>query len=91
MSKHLEELSKNLAGGMSRRRAMWIFLATVGGSLVGNRSAMAKAGNKICVDVCRTQGLSGRDFGRCVSESLRCPKGSCALIVNDGVAICVPF
>ena len=92
MSRHIEELSKNLAGGMSRRRALRLFLMGVGATLIGGRTAAARRGrgNSICVQFCRhTQSLSGRDFGKCVSASAHCPPGQCAFAINGGQFICV--
>jgi len=98
MSKQIEELSRNLAGGMSRRRAFWRFFAGVGGALLGGKAATARnEGNSICVDFCRNyalngkEGLSGEEFGRCVAASTRCPPGHCAVMINSGDYICVPL
>lgn len=76
MSKQFEELSKNLAGGMSRRKAFGRFFAGTGaaiGALVLRRPARAEyldAGvGEFCVQYCRDcLGLSGAAFGACVSE-----------------------
>jgi hypothetical protein len=88
MSKLIDGLSKDLAGGMSRRRAFGRFLAGIGGALfLGKR---ASAGNNVCVQFCQAQGLSGRDFGFCVAASAQCPEGECAVISNAGQHICVP-
>ena len=79
MSKNLEQLSRNLAGGMSRRGAFKTFAAGLGGvvlALVGGGRANAQ-GNSVCVERCRAR-YSGRDFGQCVSASAQCPPGMCA-------------
>ena len=89
MSKHIDELSKNLAGGMSRRRAFGRFAAAIGGAVFLGRNASA-GGNNICVQLCRSYGLTGRDFGKCVSASAHCPDGECAIVANTGQFICVP-
>jgi hypothetical protein len=88
MSKQINELSKNLAGGMSRRKAFGRFLAGIGGALLLGKKASAE-GNSICVQFCRYQGLSGREFGKCVSASAQCPEGHCAMVANSGQYICV--
>jgi hypothetical protein len=89
MSKQINELSKNLAGGMSRRKAFGRFLAGIGGAFLLGKTASAE-GNSICVQFCKYQGLSGREFGKCVSASAQCPQGHCATVANSGQYICVP-
>jgi len=91
MKEHLDKLSKDLASGMSRRHALRLFFVGLGAAVVGfsGRSASAD-GNKICVDLCRAQGLTGRDFGKCVSASAHCPPGECALCINGDDCVCVP-
>jgi hypothetical protein len=89
LSKQIDELSKNLAGGMSRRRAFGRFAAAIGGALFLGRKASA-GGNNVCVQFCRYQGLSGREFGKCVSASAHCPDGECAVVANSGQFICCP-
>ena len=92
MKEHLDKLSKDLASGMTRRHALRLFLMGLGAATVGvfaGRSVSAD-GNKICVDLCRAQGLTGRDFGTCVSASAHCPPGECALCINGDDCVCVP-
>ena len=91
MSKALEELSKDLARGISRRTAFKRFFATLGGlgaAMVTGRRAAAQ-GNSVCVRLCREQGLKGRELGACVSASAHCPPGECALVTNGGDSICI--
>ena len=91
MSKRIDELSKDLASGMSRRKALWRFLAGTGAAVVAGRLAKADNGNNVCVAFCRAQGFEGSDFGHCVSASAHCPPGSCARFdVNGGAFVCVP-
>ena len=54
MSKKIEELSKNLAGGMSRRRALWRFVTGVGavGGVGLLASKKAKAGTAVVETNC---------------------------------------
>jgi hypothetical protein len=89
VSKHIDEFAKDLAGGMSRRRAFGKFLAGIGGALFLGKMSWAR-GNNVCVKFCRAHGLSGREFGECVSASAHCPDGECAVMVNEGRFICVP-
>jgi len=89
MSKQINELSKNLAGGMSRRKAFGRFLAGIGGAFLLGKRASAE-GNNICVQYCRYQGLTGREFGKCVSASAQCPPGQCASFANGSHPVCVP-
>jgi hypothetical protein len=89
MSKHIDELSKNLAGGMSRRRAFGRFFAGAAAAVFLGKKALA-SGNNVCVAFCRAQGLSGQDFGKCVSASAHCPDGECAVVANSGQFICCP-
>ena len=91
MSKQIEELSKDLASGVSRRKALWRFFVAIGGSVFAGKAAFAGNGNSVCVQFCRFQGLEGRDFGQCVSASAHCPPRECALMSNGGQFICVPF
>ena len=91
MSKRLEELSKDLASGMSRRKAVWRFLSGAGAALLVARGAKADqgCGIDICVDSCRDHGLKGVDFLECLAASIRCPDGECALFHNGGKSVCV--
>lgn len=95
MKEQLDKLSKDLASGVSRRDALRWFLGGIGAAAVtlftGRRSLAD--GNNVCVELCRAQGLAGRDFGRCVSESAHCPPGECAYCLNTtrtGSCICAP-
>ena len=93
MGKYFEELSKDLARGVSRREALWRFAAGIAaavGALLTGRSVKAQGrGNDVCVEFCRAQGLSGREFGECVAWSAHCPRGHCAMMIS-GTSICVP-
>jgi hypothetical protein len=92
MSKRIEELSKDLAGGMSRRRAFWRFFAGTGAALfVTTKPASAGIENIIsCVEFCLYQRLEGKEFDDCVIKSALCPRGECAVMSNGGHFICVP-
>jgi len=92
MKEHLDKLSRDLASGMTRRGALRLFFSGIGAAAVGlflGRSASAD-GNAVCVELCRDQGLQGREFGECVSFSAHCPEGECAVSVNGGNFVCVP-
>jgi len=94
MGKYFEELSKDLASGVSRRQALWRFAtgicAAVGALLAGRSASANDERNNVCVEFCRQQGFSGREFGECVSRSAHCPDGYCALFVN-GHWVCAPY
>ncbi len=95
MGELFEELSKDLARGMSRRQALWRFMggfvAAVGALLTGRPAEAQRRGNSVCVEFCRGQGLTEREFGQCVAASAHCPPGECALVTNGGtVTRCVP-
>jgi len=92
MKKHLDKLSRDLASGMTRRDAVRLFFSGIGAAAVGvflGRSASAD-GNAVCVELCRAQGLHGRDFGECVSASAQCPDDECAVSASGGNFVCVP-
>jgi hypothetical protein len=90
MAKRLDELAENLASGMSRRKAFLRFFGVAGAVVLAGRASAAGKGNNVCVAFCRAQGLSGDDFGLCVSSSAHCPDGECAVQINGGHFICVP-
>lgn len=75
MSKQFEELSKNLASGMSRRQAFWRFGAGMCAIVAGMFSRQPARGDEVgdfCVIFCRDQlGLTGEQFGHCVAECVR--------------------
>lgn len=77
MSKQLEELSKNLARGMSRRKAFGRFATGIGAAMAGlflRRPAHADGQGigEFCVDLCgSTFHLTGAAFGHCVSDCVR--------------------
>jgi hypothetical protein len=91
MSKLIDELSKNLASGMSRRRAFGRCFAGIGmaaGALLTGKKAFASG--TICLAFCQAQEVQGRDFGACVGASAHCPPGSCAFVTNGGSFVCAP-
>lgn len=94
MKKSLDELARNLASGMSRRKAIWQFVGGLGvvAALTG-RKAYADG---VCEGFCEEQAEIFRNL--CLQASKRCPSGRCAeftLIhllevgVNGGPFICV--
>ena len=91
MSKHLEELSKDLAGGgMSRRKAFWRFCAGVGGALFAAKKASAGITNlDECEGFCRDQRLSPLEFDECIIASALCPRDQCAVINNGRHIMCL--
>jgi hypothetical protein len=80
MGKELDELSKALASGTSRRVALKRFAVGVAGAAVASlfpgRQADAgfAADERDCQDFCRAYELEGREFGRCVAECAACRK-----------------
>ena len=83
MSKQFDQLSKDLASGVSRRTAFRRFLAGIGASaavLLNPRKAGAKSNAQLCIDHCQSR-YDGRDFGQCMAESNHCPEGYCAWLV----------
>lgn len=100
MSKSLDILAKNLASGMSRRKAIWQFFGSLGvvAAFTGRK---AYAGSPAqCGEFCEAQANIFRDL--CIEASTLCRSGSCAEIsligfngsrtisVNGGPFICVP-
>jgi hypothetical protein len=89
MGSRFDELTKALAGGQSRRRALGILatgaLAAAAGAVLGNGPADAAEfddENDPCVRACRQVWTAGTQFYRCVRRSRRCPPGSCNLFGN---------
>lgn len=74
MSRQFEELSKDLARGISRRKAFWRFGAGVGAAALGlimRKPARAQIGDgagAICNEICDNGDNCGyRNHGQCVS------------------------
>jgi hypothetical protein len=60
MRKAIDQLSKNLAGGMSRRKALWHFVTGLGavgaaGALTGRRAYASNVVSLECQILCNTQ------------------------------------
>src|ERR1700722_15341424 len=60
MQKSIDLLSKNLASGMSRRKAFWQFITGLGavgalGTLGGKKANAASNTNLLCTIMCNTQ------------------------------------
>jgi hypothetical protein len=60
MRKEIDQLSKNLAEGMSRRKALWRFISSIGAAgaagALGTRTARASSGITYeCQQLCDTQ------------------------------------
>lgn len=100
MSKSLDQLARNLAGGMSRRKALWQFFTGLGvvGALSGSKSAYAVDHGDSCRDFCDAQAEIFKNLCREASDS--CCHGFCAemspirfngspaLNFNGGAKIC---
>ena len=102
MSKSLDQLARNLAGGMSRRKAIWQFVSGLGvvAALTGRKAYADDLDQheRRCRDFCHEQAETFKEL--CLRASRRCPGGRCAeftLIhllevgVNGGPFICVRF
>jgi hypothetical protein len=91
MKQAFDELAENLAGGMSRRKALQRFAAGVGAALAAlftGRSAAAQ-GKSVCREFCSSLGLSGPALAACVALSAHCPPGECAFTLQGNLQ-CVP-
>ena len=83
MSKSLDQLAKNLASGMSRRKAIWQFIAGLGVvSAFTGRKAYAVEG---CSAYCDSQ--ASVFYEQCIQASRHCRSGFCAdyTLVHFGV------
>ena len=91
MSEKLETLSRDLASGMSRRRAFWQFVTGLGviGALTGRKAKAAQ--NIACYDFCGAQAQILMNL--CLSASNSCKPGTCAEIslVRSGPTPSVNF
>jgi hypothetical protein len=79
MGKQFDELSKALAGGVSRRTALRRFIAGLAGavlvSIFHGRASAAVPGDirRRCAQACQQLFPDrGRDYGECVSSCERC-------------------
>ncbi len=107
MSKSLDQLARNLASGMSRRKALWQFVSGLGvvAALTGRK---AYANSPFCAEFCAVQ--AEIFYGLCLEASLNCGPGCCAeftlvgfnstfpigvtlnsTTINSGPFICVPI
>jgi hypothetical protein len=85
MGEHLDELSKSLASGMSRRQALWRFIAGAMGAaavtLVPGRAAAAKRNTTAtCAQCCAH--YRGVDRLRCLFFCLTDPYHSCNVNIS---------
>lgn len=90
MSKQFDELTKDLAKGVSRRSALSRFVASVGAAVAGlvmgrkKASAAGKSHAQVCIDFCKAC-YDGEEFGDCMSNSVQCADADqCAVQVNFG-------
>jgi len=85
LNKQFDELSKDLATGVSRRSALRRFFIGIGaavGVLLGRRSA--KADNQdLCFEFCFEQyGFNEIEYEKCLFYSHFCPPGECATFLR---------
>lgn len=77
MSKSLDTLAKNLASGMSRRKAIWQFITGLGAlGALSSRQAYANEPDGVCRDFCREQAEIFKSL--CIEASQQCERGTCA-------------
>ena len=87
MSKHFEELSKELASGVSRRKAFLRFGAGLGAAALGlfsRRRAQAEGIGELCDAICKaTDNCGCFTHGQCVSRCVHLgPDVACSPTVN---------
>jgi hypothetical protein len=77
MSKSIDQLARNLAGGMSRRKAIWQFFSGLGvvAAVTGSKT-YAVAFNGGCANYCEAQADIFRNL--CMEASQTCCSGYCA-------------
>ena len=75
MSEKFYELSKDLASGMSRRKAFWRFGAGLGGAALGlltGKKANAEGIGEFCDRLCReNDDFKFNNHGQCVSTCVQ--------------------
>jgi hypothetical protein len=79
MKEIVDRLSREMAQGVSRRKALWMFLAgSVGLGALGGKKASASttAPNLLCVESCAQQAEAFLEL--CITASEKCPRGYCA-------------
>ena len=76
MRKSLDQLAKNLASGMSRRKALWGFVSGLGlvATLTGRKAEAGILGN--CAPFCAIQAETF--LSMCIEASRSCGSGYCA-------------
>jgi hypothetical protein len=75
MDERFDQLSRAMASGMPRRRALKLMAATVGAALLGARSASA------------TEACTPQDQAKCQTfcrETRHCSTGQCVMDPNQG-------
>jgi len=98
MSKKLDQLSRNIASGMSRRKAFWSFITGAGAA--GALAGTAFGGDHFddCEDYCEAQALAFQRI--CMAAARSCTGDMCPQVVsinggleirlNGSTVICVP-
>jgi hypothetical protein len=79
MKEIVDRLSREMALGVSRRKALWMFLAGAGvwGVFGGKKaSASSLAPSLLCVESCALQAEAFLQL--CITASEKCPRGYCA-------------
>jgi hypothetical protein len=72
MRESLDQLAKNLNGGVSRRKALWQFITGLGaaGVLTGRKAAAATPPVNVCVAFCDLQATNF--YNVCMAASVIC-------------------
>jgi len=94
MRKSIDLLSRDLAGGMSRRKALWRFmsgLATVGtAGVLGSRQAKAASVASLqCQIFCNTQSQALLKICRTIAGNNVAREAACNLVATEFLAACV--
>jgi hypothetical protein len=89
MRASLDQLARNLASGVSRRKALWQFVGGLGilGALTGRKASASGFGGRRndCLSFCREQAEFIQRVCEYASES--CSQGSCAELSLTGIGI----
>jgi hypothetical protein len=79
MKEMVDRLSRDLASGISRRKALWMFIAGSGvvGAFAGQKASAESLPSKIlCAESCARQAEAFMQL--CIEASAGCPNGYCA-------------
>jgi len=94
MQKSIDLLTKNLASGMSRRKAFWQFITGLGavgalGSLGAKKAKAASNVNLMCTIMCSTQAQEITTVCRAVSGNNVVREIACSAIASEFESACI--